>query len=86
MDQTFLPAGVELLIQDYLAARRELHSRTDLAPTQREILMEELVDEHRLRSASEWEIVLAQLHDDQDLLRLLRTPNLQTSWNSVGAK
>ena len=77
MDHTLLPPGVELIIQDYLAARRELHSRTDLVPTQREILMEELLDEHRLRRASEWEIVLAQLRDDRDLLG---TSNLRTSW------
>ena len=68
MDHTLLPPGVELITQEYLAPRRELRSRTDLALTQRERLKEELADEHRLRLAKEWKIVLAQLDDDRDLL------------------
>ena len=68
MDHTLLPPGVDLVTQEYLAARRELRSRTDLALTQRERLKEELADEHRLRLAKEWKIVLAQLDDDRDLL------------------
>jgi hypothetical protein len=78
MDHTLQAPGVDLITQEYLAARRELRSRTDLAPTQREKLKEELADEHRLRCATEWKIVVHQLQDDRDLLD---TPNIRTSEN-----
>lgn len=76
MDHTLQAPGVELITQEYLAARRELRSKTDLSPTQRERLREELADELRLRCATEWKIVVAQLQDDRDLLS---TSNIRTS-------
>jgi hypothetical protein len=60
--------SVELLTQEYLAARRELRSRSDLTPAQHERLREDLADEHRRRCTQEWKIVLAQLRADHSLL------------------
>jgi hypothetical protein len=75
MDHPIQAPGVELITQEYLVARRELRARTDLAPSHWERLKEELADEHRLRCAAEWKIVLAQLDDDRDLLS---TSNIRT--------
>ena len=58
--------GVELITQEYLAARRQLPRRTDLTAAQRERLENELADEHRLRCAQEWKGVSAQMRSDQD--------------------
>jgi hypothetical protein len=75
MDHPIRAPGVELITQEYLAASRQLRSRTDLTPDQHEKLKQELAYEHRLRCAKEWKSVLAQIHD-QDLLR---TSNFRTS-------
>jgi hypothetical protein len=59
--------GVELIIQEYLAACRVLRSRTDLTPAQHARLKNELADEHGLRCAQEWKSVVAQNRADQEL-------------------
>jgi hypothetical protein len=61
--------GVELLIQEYLAANRELNSRTDLTPLQYERLKKQILYEYRLRCAQERKIVLAQMRADLKFLR-----------------
>jgi hypothetical protein len=58
--------GVELIIQEYLAACRVLRSRTDLTAAQRDRLENELAAEHRLRCAQEWTSVSAQMRADQE--------------------
>jgi hypothetical protein len=65
---TQLP-GVELATQEYLAANRELNSRTDLAPVQYERLNKQIVYEYRLRCAQERKFALAQMRADYNLLR-----------------
>ena len=60
------PTGLELVTQEYLAARRELRSRIDLTSTQRKRLETELATEHGLRCAQEWKCLCAQMHDDQE--------------------
>ena len=67
MENPFQAPGVDLMTQDYLAARRELSSRRDLAQAQRERLMKELSDEHRLNCTIEWKSVVAQMLTDQQL-------------------
>jgi hypothetical protein len=76
MDHPIQSPGVELITQEYLAASRELRWRTDLTLAQHVRLTQELAYEHRLRCAKEWRSVLAQIHDDGDLLR---TSNIRTS-------
>jgi len=51
MDHPIRAPGVELITQEYLAASRQLRSRTDLTPDQHEKLKQELAYEHRLRCA-----------------------------------
>jgi hypothetical protein len=69
MDHPIQAPGVEMITQEYLAARRQLRWRTDLTLAQHESLKKELADEHWLRCAQEWKSVLAQIRDDKDLLR-----------------
>jgi hypothetical protein len=75
MDHPIQAPGVELITQEYLAACRELRSRTDLTLAQHVRMKQELAYEHRLRCAKEWKSVLAQIRDDQDL----RTSHIRTS-------
>jgi len=67
MEHPFQAPGVEMITQEYLAARLELRSRTDLTSGQHERLENELVDEHGLRCAQEWKSVLAQVRADQEV-------------------
>jgi hypothetical protein len=66
MDHPIQAPGVELITQEYLAASRQLRSRTDLTLAQHERLKKELADEHWLHCAQEWKSVLAQMRADQD--------------------
>ena len=61
--------GVELLTQEYLAANRELNSRTHLAPVHYERLNKQIVYEYRLRCAQERKIALTQMRADYNPLR-----------------
>jgi hypothetical protein len=73
--------GVELITQEYLAASRQLRSRTDLTAAQRERLENELADEHRLQCAQEWKSVSAQMRSDQDAgSRSLSEPTPVLRW------
>jgi hypothetical protein len=63
------PPGVDLITQEYLAACRQLRSRSDLTLAQHERMREDLADEHRHRCAQEWKIVGDQLRADHFVLR-----------------
>jgi hypothetical protein len=63
------PPGVELITQEYLAARLALRLRTDLTPAQRQRLEDEMTNEHGLRCAAEWKSVRAQMREDQEVRR-----------------
>jgi len=69
MEHSFLAPGVELITQEYLAARRQVISRDDLTQDQHERLKKELVYEYRPRCTQEWKIAVAQMRADHDLLR-----------------
>lgn len=67
MDHPFQAPGVELITQEYLAARRQLRSRTNLTPAQHVRREKELAEEHGLRCTQEWKSVLAQMRADQEI-------------------
>jgi hypothetical protein len=66
MDHPIQAPGVELITEEYLAASRQLRSRTDLTLAQHERLKKELAAEHALRCAQVWKSVSAQMRADQD--------------------
>ena len=70
MEHLFPTPGVEMITQEYLAACRQLRSRTDLTVAQRERLKDDLADEHQLHCAQEWKSVSAQMRADQEAGRL----------------
>jgi hypothetical protein len=69
MDHPAQFRGVELVTQQYLATKRALNSRDDLAPVQYERLKKEIVDAYKLRCTQERKIALAQMRADYVLLR-----------------
>jgi hypothetical protein len=62
------PPGVDLITQEYLAACRQLRSRSELTLAQQERMREDLSDEHWHRCAQEWKIVGEQLREDNVIL------------------